>query len=99
MPGSDIADRFSAIWKFYVSGRKVEARRLFTACLPLLRYELQPALGVSTMKHSLVRRWIFRSATVRHPTVSIDRHSEAERLTPFGMTSKRLPDSDRPIRK
>jgi hypothetical protein len=48
MPGSDIADRFSAIWKFHVSGRKVEARHLFTACLPLLRYELQPALGVST---------------------------------------------------
>jgi 2-keto-3-deoxy-L-arabinonate dehydratase len=78
MPGSDLADRFSAIWRLYVDGKKIEARRLFTVCLPLLRYELQPALGVSTMKHNLVRRGIFQTATVRHPTLSIDRHSAAE---------------------
>jgi 2-keto-3-deoxy-L-arabinonate dehydratase len=78
MPGSDLSRVFMKIWTHYRAGDKEAARKLFRMSLPLLRYELQPALGVSTMKHNLVRQGIFRSATVRHPTLEIDRHSPAE---------------------
>jgi hypothetical protein len=47
-------------------------------CLPLLRYELQPALGVSTMKRGLVRYGVLRCDSVRHPTQNVDRHAERE---------------------
>jgi 2-keto-3-deoxy-L-arabinonate dehydratase len=78
MPGSDLSDKFVEIWNLYQSGDKDGARKLFSVCLPLLRYELQPALGVATMKYNLVRRKLFRSATVRHPTLTLDSHSAAE---------------------
>lgn len=78
MPGSDLADRFRSIWDLLESRKYEEAHRNFNVCLPLLRYELQPGLGVSTMKHNLVRRGILRSAAVRHPTLAIDRHAIGE---------------------
>ena len=78
MPGSDLTDRFVLIWKFYRSGDLAGARRLYNICLPLLRYELQPALGVSTMKRGLVRRGILRCEAVRHPTQAVDRYATAE---------------------
>jgi 4-hydroxy-tetrahydrodipicolinate synthase len=78
MPGSDLCDRFVQIWNFYKGGDIAEARRLYNICLPLLRYELQPALGVSTMKRGLVRRGIIRSEAVRHPTQTFDRYAARE---------------------
>lgn len=45
---------------------------LFTAVLPLIRYKLQPGLGVSVMKHNLCDAGIIRSARVRQPTKSLD---------------------------
>jgi 4-hydroxy-tetrahydrodipicolinate synthase len=73
MPGSDLVDRFRQIWSLLEIKRYEEAHRLFNVCLPLLRYELQPGLGVSTMKHNLVRRGVLKSTAVRHPTLAIDK--------------------------
>ena len=39
---------------------------------PCIRYELQPGLGVSAMKHNLVHARVIENATVRHPTRSLD---------------------------
>lgn len=72
MPGSDLCDIFVRIWNLYQSGERSLARREFCRVLPLLRYELQPGLGVSVMKHNLVRQGIIASARVRHPTRTID---------------------------
>ncbi len=78
MPGSDLADRFQKLWTLLEAKQYEAAQQFFNICLPLLRYELQPGLGVSTMKNNLVRRGILKSAAVRHPTLSVDRHAIEE---------------------
>jgi 4-hydroxy-tetrahydrodipicolinate synthase len=72
MPGSDMIPQFVSIWKKLQSGEKDAAWREFVHILPLIRFELQPGLGVSAMKNNLVERGIIRSARVRHPTASLD---------------------------
>jgi 2-keto-3-deoxy-L-arabinonate dehydratase len=81
MPGSDLADRFRQIWDLLTAQRYDDAYQLFNVCLPLLRYELQPGLGVSTMKHNLLGRGVIKSAAVRHPTGSIDKYGVEEVAT------------------
>jgi 2-keto-3-deoxy-L-arabinonate dehydratase len=72
MPGSDMIPQFVRLWAHLEAGRRDEAWALFTALLPLIRYELQPGLGVSAMKHNLVARGVIAHATVRQPTAEID---------------------------
>ncbi|MGJ5814678.1 dihydrodipicolinate synthase family protein [Paludibaculum fermentans] len=78
MPGSDLTAQFVAIWNAVESGRLHDAWRVFTQALPLIRFELQPGLGVSAMKHNLVARGVIDSAFVRHPTSSLTSESLAE---------------------
>ena len=72
MPGSDLIPEFVAIWNAHEKGDADEARRLFTQALPLIRFELQPALGVAAMKQNLMARGVIAHATVRHPTRELD---------------------------
>ncbi len=72
MPSSDIARTYVGIWTALESGDRETAWRLFTQSLPLMRFELQPGLGVSAAKHNLVARGVLKSASVRHPTSSLD---------------------------
>jgi 4-hydroxy-tetrahydrodipicolinate synthase len=72
MPGSDLLPEFVRIWTNLEQGLTDGAFALFTECLPLLRFELQPALGVSAMKHNLCAAGVIASAYVRHPTRSLD---------------------------
>jgi 2-keto-3-deoxy-L-arabinonate dehydratase len=73
MPGSDMTDMFVRVWDLYQLGKVAEARAEFNRYLPLIRYELQPGLGVSVMKHNLHTGGIIASSRVRHPTGSIDK--------------------------
>jgi 2-keto-3-deoxy-L-arabinonate dehydratase len=73
MPGSDMIPEFVQIWNLFQKGQAGEARAVFTRCLPLIRYELQPGLGVSVMKHNLAAAGVIRSARVRHPSSTLDR--------------------------
>ena len=72
MPGSDLVSVFCSIWSALENGELDAAWRAFQRALPLIRYELQPGLGVSAMKHNLVHAGVLESATVRHPTRSLD---------------------------
>jgi 2-keto-3-deoxy-L-arabinonate dehydratase len=72
MPSSDITRVYVRIWNSLESGGRETAWRVFSQALPLMRFELQPGLGVSAAKHNLVTRGILRSARVRHPTSSVD---------------------------
>jgi len=72
MPGSDLCAPFLRVWNAYQSGDRTGARKEFQKMLPLIRYEIQPGLGVSVMKLNLKARGIIRCATVRRPTKSID---------------------------
>ena len=78
MPGCDLTAELVEIWDALERGEDDAAWRVFTHILPLLRFELQPGMGVSAMKHNLVARGVIRSAKVRHPTVSLDARSVAE---------------------
>lgn len=71
MPNSDIPRVYVDIWKKLRAGDKPGAWQVFTQALPLIRYELQPGLGVAALKHNMVARGILRSARVRHPTSSL----------------------------
>ncbi len=81
MPGSDIAGMYARMWRFLESGRRQEAWQVFMRVLPLIRFELQPGMGVSAMKHNLVAEGVLGCARVRHPTLSLDGQSLRELQT------------------
>ena len=72
MPASDMVEGLIRVFEFYKQGRKADAKMEFHRFLPLIRYELQPGLGVSVMKHNLKALGVIKSARVRHPTKSLD---------------------------
>lgn len=72
MPGSDLTDMFVRVWNLFETGETKAARAEFNRYMSLIRYELQPGLGVSVMKHNLHAGGIIASARVRHPTRSLD---------------------------
>jgi 4-hydroxy-tetrahydrodipicolinate synthase len=78
MPGSDMIDSFRVIWDALEAGDLPAAWSTFTRVLPLIRFELQPGLGVSAMKHNLKSAGVIGSAFVRHPTGSVDAPGLAE---------------------
>jgi 2-keto-3-deoxy-L-arabinonate dehydratase len=78
MPGSDMIDSFRSIWNSLEAGNPACAWQTFTRILPLIRFELQPGLGVSAMKHNLKAAGVIESSYVRHPTGSIDKTGLAE---------------------
>jgi 2-keto-3-deoxy-L-arabinonate dehydratase len=72
MPGSDMPDAFLAMWDAHQRGDHAAARAAFAAALPLIRYELQPGMGVAVMKQNLFDAGIIASARTRHPTKVLD---------------------------
>jgi len=78
MPGSDIAAVYVRIWNHIEAGDLEHAWQLFAAALPLIRFELQPGLGVSAMKHNLLAAGVIRCARVRHPTGELTPESVSE---------------------
>jgi 2-keto-3-deoxy-L-arabinonate dehydratase len=72
MPGSDMTKMFVEVWNLAEAGQRNAARAVFNRHLPLIRYELQPGLGVSAMKHNLKAAGIIKHTTVRPPTRAID---------------------------
>ncbi len=72
MPGSDMIPMFVQVWNLYEAGKYKEARAAFNRHLPLIRFELQPGLGVSAMKHNLKKLGIIKHTTVRPPTRALD---------------------------
>jgi 4-hydroxy-tetrahydrodipicolinate synthase len=73
MPGSDMTGSFACIWNSLEAGDQAGAWKIFTRILPLIRFELQPGLGVSAMKHNLKSARVIASSHVRHPTGSVDK--------------------------
>lgn len=72
MPGGDMTDMFVRVWDLYEAGQVAAERAEFNQYLPLIRFELQPGLGVSAMKHNMLAGGIIKSATVRPPTRALD---------------------------
>ena len=81
MPASDMASIYVAIWDALEAGDDAQAWDVFRGALPLMRFELQPGLGVSAIKHNLVERGVIASATVREPTRQLDADGLGELAT------------------
>ena len=72
MPASDMTSVYCKIWNALEVGGLELAWRHFQRALPLIRFELQPGLGVSAVKHNLVHAGVLANAVVRHPTRPLD---------------------------
>ncbi len=72
MPASDMTRQFVAVWERLEAGDTPCAWQIFTRLLPLIRFELQPGLGVSAVKHNLAACGVIASPQVRSPTGSLD---------------------------
>jgi 2-keto-3-deoxy-L-arabinonate dehydratase len=78
MPGSDLTAVFVRLWNLWQADRHDEARSEFARYLPLIRYELQPGLGVSVMKLNLCEWGVIATTRVRHPTRTLDETGRQE---------------------
>ena len=78
MPGSDMPDLFIKMWNAHQRGDLAAARAEFARALPLIRYELQPGMGVAVMKQNLCDAGVIASARTRHPTRTLDATDVAE---------------------
>jgi 2-keto-3-deoxy-L-arabinonate dehydratase len=78
MPGCDMPDVFLRIWSAWKAGDEAAAWSEFARALPLIRYELQPGMGVAVMKQNLFDAGIIATARTRHPTRSLDPTDIAE---------------------
>ena len=59
-------------------GRPDRAMDLFSAYLPLIRFETQPGLGLAVRKHALWRRGWIASPSLRRPGAGLDAVTAAE---------------------
>lgn len=87
IPGSDMTAFYVKIWQMLEKGDSDQAWEIFGKILPLIRFELQPGLGVSAMKSNLFSRGIIRSTRVRHPTATLDADSLRELVVLRNMVS------------
>lgn len=72
MPAADMTALYVAVWNHLETGDIEGAWAVFTKMLPLVRFELQPGLGVSAVKHNLKARGVIEHPGVRHPTKELD---------------------------
>ena len=67
MTGYAYPEMLVRVCALLAKGRRAEAHDLFDAHLPLIRYELQPGLGLAVRKYVLKKRGILASAALRKP--------------------------------
>lgn len=72
MPACEFPDLLAPVLAQWAAGDRDDARKTFTALLPLVRFGLQPGIAWSIHKHVLVRRGIIASPTVRPPATDAD---------------------------
>ena len=78
MTGYCFPDMLVDVVRLSKEGRRDAAHDLFDAHLPLIRYEQQPAIGLSVRKYVLMRRGILSSDAQRKPGGSLSQASKAE---------------------
>jgi 4-hydroxy-tetrahydrodipicolinate synthase len=82
MTGFAYPEMMVDVWRAHQRGDTTRAQDLFDAYLPLVRYELQPNLGLLIRKYTLARRGVIASAALRKPAgrLSPQDIAETERL-------------------
>jgi 4-hydroxy-tetrahydrodipicolinate synthase len=82
MTGFAYPEMMVDVCKAHQGGDSARAQDLFDAYLPLVRYELQPNLGLLIRKYTLAKRGVIASAALRRPAgrLSAQDIAETERL-------------------
>lgn len=78
MTGYAYPEMLVRVCDLLAKGRRAEAHDLFDIHLPLIRYELQPVLGLAVRKHVLKKRGIIASAALRKPGPKLGAETIAE---------------------
>jgi 4-hydroxy-tetrahydrodipicolinate synthase len=78
MTGYAFPDMLVELVKLCRAGEKDRAHDLFDAHLPLIRYELQPGVGLAVRKYVLMRRGILASEAQRRPAAAMSATARAE---------------------
>ncbi|MBY0339069.1 MAG: dihydrodipicolinate synthase family protein [Acetobacteraceae bacterium] len=78
MTGYAFPDMLVELVRLSAAGQREEAHDLFDAHLPLIRYELQPGVGLAVRKHVLMRRGIIASDAQRRPAAGLTAKARAE---------------------
>jgi 4-hydroxy-tetrahydrodipicolinate synthase len=76
--GYAFPDMLCDVVQLSVAGQREQARDLFDAHLPLLRYEQQPGPGLAVRKYILQRRGLLSSAALRKPGAPLTPAARAE---------------------
>jgi 4-hydroxy-tetrahydrodipicolinate synthase len=78
MTGYAFPDMLVELVRLAKAGERDRAHDLFDAHLPLLRYELQPGIGLAARKYVLMRRGVIASDAQRRPAGALTAAARAE---------------------
>jgi 4-hydroxy-tetrahydrodipicolinate synthase len=78
MTGYAFPDMLVDLVRLSAAGERDRAHDLFDAHLPLIRYELQPGVGLAVRKYVLMRRGIIASDVQRRPAAAMTAAARAE---------------------
>ncbi len=83
------------VYELFAKGRPEEAEDLFDIYLPLVRHEVQPAIGLALRKEVLFRRGAIRSPKQRAPGSSLTATDKAELDSLIARLERRLAGAGR----
>ena len=71
-------DLLCDVVRLHGEGKKDEAKDLFDAHLPLIRYEQQPGVGLAVRKYVMMKRGLLASAAQRKPAAPLTKATQQE---------------------
>lgn len=83
------------VYDLFAKGKPEEAEDLFDLYLPLVRHEVQPAIGLALRKEVLFRRGAIKSPKQRAPGSSLTATDKVELDTLIARLERRLADAGR----
>lgn len=86
------------VYDLFAKGKPEEAEDLFDLYLPLVRHEVQPAIGLALRKEVLFRRGAIKSPKQRAPGSSLTVTDKAELDTLIARLERRLVDAGRLVK-
>jgi len=78
MTGFAYPEMMAQVIAAYRSGDIAQARDIFDAYMPMVRYEAQPGLGLAIRKYTLAERGVIAHETVRKPGAAISTRTRNE---------------------
>jgi len=95
MTGFAWSEMLVQVYELFAAGKAEEAEDLFDIYLPLVRHEVQPAIGLALRKEVLFKRGAIRSPKQRAPGSSLSATDRAELEAMMARLDRRLAQSGR----